>query len=229
MSPAYGGTERVPTGGEASQAGARVRIYAGRNVLEPGESGASGAATAEKATKGIRLDALRQAALADAAARAGMTVALDPDLGCERVFVEATGTIAQAQEALKDLRRMKFSGYMAETDRPEAEDEISRYHGEVVWDVALVQTVREPRRPEVGGHAGGRAKVLVGWYGVDHSRPGEPNVSVSRVRYPLVVQDPAADADDPAVDESGYREIVDDASLKAWADREYEWWEVKDL
>ena len=89
-------------------------------------------------------------------------------------------------------------------------------------------TKTEPRAPGASA-AEGPVRVLVGWLGINHSRPDEPNVDVSRLEYPLIVQDPLADEDDPAVDESGYREIRDDAGLKAWADREYAWWEVKEL
>lgn len=83
--------------------------------------------------------------------------------------------------------------------------------------------------PKEARAAEGRVRVLVGWCGLDYSRPDEPNIDVSRLEYPLFVQDPEALSDDPAVDESGYREIRDDADLKAWADREFEWWEVKEL
>lgn len=138
---------------------ARVRIFAGRDVFEPSKGGPL--STAEKVLAGgprggvrggtrggtrggaAALDALRQAALTDAASRAGMEVSLEADLvEPGRVFLWATGTLGEARRALDDLWKMGFSGYMAETDRVEAEDEISRHHQDVVWDVALLEGVK---------------------------------------------------------------------------------------
>ena len=85
----------------------------------------------------------------------------------------------------------------------------------------------EPATNEQAG--GGRIRVLVGWYGIDHSRPEEPNIYIDRLEYPYLAPDYLADPDDPAVGEDHLREITSDAQLGAWAEREFEWWDVRDL
>lgn len=137
----------METGAEREAAEARVRIYAVRDPLEPAETGPVSAA--EEALSGtsprarrLRTAVVRQAALADAAARAGMDLTFEAEAGPEGVFLSATGGLERARRCLLDLYRMGFSGYMAETDDGRAEDLISRYHLAVVCDVALLSGAR---------------------------------------------------------------------------------------
>ena len=66
--------------------------------------------------------------------------------------------------------------------------------------------------------------MLVGWYGIDYSRPAEPNVYIDRLEYPNLAPDYLTDPDDPAVDDNHLREIASDEELASWAKAEFEWW-----
>ena len=71
--------------------------------------------------------------------------------------------------------------------------------------------------------------VLIGCYGIDYSRPEEPNMYIDRLDYPYLAPDYLAEPDDPAVDDNHLREITNDEDLAAWADREFEWWDIQEL
>ena len=84
-------------------------------------------------------------------------------------------------------------------------------------------------RPTDSPAAREHIRVFVGWYGIDHSRPEEPNIYIDRLEYPYLAPNYLADPDDPAVGEDHLREIASDAQLGVWAEREFEWWDVRDL
>lgn len=72
-------------------------------------------------------------------------------------------------------------------------------------------------------------RVLVGWYGIDYSRPEEPNICVDRLEYPYLAPDCHADPDDPAVDDNHLHEIASDEELADWAEGEFVWWTIREL